>query len=631
MLSVTNLSLHFGGRTLFDSITFLVNKTDRLGLTGKNGAGKSTLLKVLTGQQKADEGSISLPKECTIAYLAQDLHSASTKTVIDETRTAFDEILALESELEKIQLELETRTDYESDGYMKLIEALTEKDMRLHLLGGSNTNEDIQKILKGLGFDASDFNKKMSELSGGWQMRVELAKMLLKKPDVLLLDEPTNHLDIESIQWLEKYLVDYDGAVILVSHDITFLDNVTNRTIEIVSGKIEDYKANYSRYLELRKERREQIMNASKNQQDQIKQMERNIERFRAKANKASFAQSLIKKLDKMDIIEVEDEDVQSLRIKFNQAENSGRVVVTGENIYKNYGEKRVIKGFDFKIERDDRIAFVGKNGMGKSTLAKIICNDIDEYEGKLTMGHNVKLGYFAQHQAIDLKNDKTVFQTIDDAAMHDMRPQVRSMLGAFLFSGEDVEKKVKVLSGGERGRLSLCRLLLDPANFLVLDEPTNHLDIRSKEVLKNAVRNFKGTVVIVSHDRDFLKGLTNKTFEFTPDGIKEHIGDIDEFLRRKEVENFRSFEQSTDKQEVAKSVQKVVEKKEDKAVDNKAKIGAIEKKIADLEKKIKQCDTDLQNPALYDKLINDSNYFTEYNNLKTKLDQHMKEWEALI
>ncbi|MBP7477760.1 MAG: ABC-F family ATP-binding cassette domain-containing protein, partial [Chitinophagales bacterium] len=426
-------------------------------------------------------------------------------------------------------------------------------------------------------------------------------------------------------------LVDYDGAVILVSHDITFLDNVTNRTIEIVSGKIEDYKANYSRYLELRKERREQIMNASKNQQDQIKQMERNIERFRAKANKASFAQSLIKKLDKMDIIEVEDEDVQSLRIKFNQAENSGRVVVTGENIYKNYGEKRVIKGFDFKIERDDRIAFVGKNGMGKSTLAKIICNDIDEYEGKLTMGHNVKLGYFAQHQAIDLKNDKTVFQTIDDAAMHDMRPQVRSMLGAFLFSGEDVEKKVKVLSGGERGRLSLCRLLLDPANFLVLDEPTNHLDIRSKEVLKNAVRNFKGTVVIVSHDRDFLKGLTNKTFEFTPDGIKEHIGDIDEFLRRKEVENFRSFEQSTDKQEVAKSVQKVVEKKEDKAVDNKAKIGAIEKKIADLEKKIKQCDTDLQNPALYDKLINDSNYFTEYNNLKTKLDQHMKEWEALI
>jgi ATP-binding cassette subfamily F protein 3 len=631
MLSVNGLSLHFGGRTIFEDISFLINRTDRIGLTGRNGAGKSTLLKTLVGEYRQDAGSISVPKDCQIQYLAQDLKSISDKTVLEETATAFDEINQLKTALAKIQEELETRTDYESDGYMKLIEDLTEKDTRLHLLGSGNIQEEMEKILKGLGFVQEDFTKKFSELSGGWQMRIELAKMLLKKPDIILLDEPTNHLDIESIQWLEKYLIDYDGAVVLVSHDVAFLDNVTNRTIEIVLGKIEDYRANYTRYLELRKERRENVMSAQKNQQDQIRQIERNIERFRAKANKASFAQSLIKKLDKMDIIEVEDEDVATLRIKFNQAEPSGRVVLKGEGVRKNFGEKQVLKGFTFEVDRGDRVAFVGKNGMGKTTLAKAIVRELEDFQGKIEYGHNVKLGYFAQHQAKEMNNNKTVFETIDEAAMGDMRTQVRSLLGAFLFSGEDVEKKVKVLSGGERGRLSLCKLLLEPVNFLVLDEPTNHLDIRSKEVLKNALKNFNGTIILVSHDRNFLQGLTNKTFEFTEKGIKEHLGDIDEFLEYKKVENFRAFESEKTAAIKEKNVSQQANSsavQEQKQLKNK--LASIEKIIADLEAKITKCDGELQDPEKYEKLVNDSNYFKNYTSLKTKLEESMAEWEAI-
>ena len=633
MLSVTGLTLHFGGRTIFEDISFLINRSDRIGLTGRNGAGKSTLLKTLIGEYKQDSGNISFPKECTIQYLAQDLKSISDKNVLDETATAFHEINELKEALAKIQIELEERTDYESDAYMKLIEDLTEKDTRLHLLGSGNIEEEMEKILKGLGFEQEDFTKKFSELSGGWQMRIELAKMLLKKPDVILLDEPTNHLDIESIQWLEKYLIDYDGAVVLVSHDVAFLDSVTNRTIEVVLGKIEDYRANYTRYLELRVERRENIMSAQKNQQDQIRQLERNIERFRAKANKASFAQSLIKKLDKMDIIEVEDEDVATLRIKFNQAENSGRVVVKGKDVKKNFGDKQVLKGFTFEVDRGDRVAFVGKNGMGKTTLAKAIVRELDGYTGTIEYGHNVKLGYFAQHQAKEMNNNKTVFETIDEAATGDMRTQVRSLLGAFLFSGEDVDKKVKVLSGGERGRLSLCKLLLEPVNFLVLDEPTNHLDIRSKEVLKNALNNFNGTIILVSHDRNFLKGLTNKTFEFTDQGIKEHLGDIDEFLNNKKAENFRAFE--SQKSAIVKEKSLTTNTFDTNSKDQeqkqlKNKLSGIEKVISDLERKIAIFDTDLQDPDKYEKLVNDINYFKNYTALKTKLEETMVEWEAI-
>jgi ATP-binding cassette, subfamily F, member 3 len=631
MLSVTGLTLHFGGRTLFEDITFLVNKTDRIGLTGKNGAGKSTLLKAMVGQMRVDGGSVSMPKECKVLYLSQDLKSISTKNVLEETKSAFDEILQLQNDVIRIQKELETREDYESDAYMNLIDELTDKDTRVHMMGAQNIEEDVQKILKGLGFEPEDFAKSMNELSGGWQMRVELAKMLLQKPDVILLDEPTNHLDIESIQWLEKYLIDYPGAVILVSHDITFLDNVTNRTIEIVNSRIEDYKANYSTYLELRKERRENIGNAAKNQQDQIKQLERNIERFRAKANKASFAQSLIKKLDKMDIIEVEDDDVKSMRIKFNQAEASGRQIVKGDNVSKTYGDKPVLKGFSFDVQRGDRIAFVGKNGMGKTTLAKAIVRELEDYNGKIEYGHNVKLGYFAQHQAKEMNNDRTVFQTIDDAAIGDMRSAVRSLLGAFLFSGEDVEKKVKVLSGGERGRLSLCKLLLEPVNFLVLDEPTNHLDIRSKEVLKNALNNFSGTVLLVSHDRDFLKGLTNITYEFTTDGIKEHIGDIDEFLRRKQADNFRAFESEKEGQIPKKVVVQAPKISDVDAKAQKNKISAVEKRISDLEDKIKVCETDMLDPNKYQDLINDSTYLAKYNSMKSDLEKAMEEWESLM
>jgi ATP-binding cassette, subfamily F, member 3 len=631
MLSVTGLTLHFGGRTLFEDITFLVNKTDRIGLTGKNGAGKSTLLKAMVGQMRVDGGSVSMPKECKVLYLSQDLKSISTKNVLEETKSAFDEILQLQNDVIRIQKELETREDYESDAYMNLIDELTDKDTRVHMMGAQNIEEDVQKILKGLGFEPEDFAKSMNELSGGWQMRVELAKMLLQKPDVILLDEPTNHLDIESIQWLEKYLIDYPGAVILVSHDITFLDNVTNRTIEIVNSRIEDYKANYSTYLELRKERRENIGNAAKNQQDQIKQLERNIERFRAKANKASFAQSLIKKLDKMDIIEVEDDDVKSMRIKFNQAEASGRQIVKGDNVSKTYGDKPVLKGFSFDVQRGDRIAFVGKNGMGKTTLAKAIVRELEDYNGKIEYGHNVKLGYFAQHQAKEMNNDRTVFQTIDDAAIGDMRSAVRSLLGAFLFSGEDVEKKVKVLSGGERGRLSLCKLLLEPVNFLVLDEPTNHLDIRSKEVLKNALNNFSGTVLLVSHDRDFLKGLTNITYEFTTDGIKEHIGDIDEFLRRKQADNFRAFESEKEGQIPKKVVVQAPKISDADAKAQKNKISAVEKRISDLEDKIKMCETDMLDPNKYQDLINDAAYLAKYNSMKSDLEKAMEEWESLM
>lgn len=634
MISVQNITLRFGGRTLFENVTFLINREDRIGLTGKNGAGKSTLLKILSGSLRAESGSIATPRDCRIAILTQDIEKITKGTVVEEARNAFKEILAIQKKIADITHQLETRTDYESDAYMKLIEDLGDLQNHNNILESDNIEAEIERILKGLGFDRKDMNKNMAELSGGWQMRVELAKILLQKPDLILLDEPTNHLDIESILWLENFLKEYDGAVILVSHDKAFLDAVTNRTIEVTLGRIEDYKANYSKYLELRKERRVQVENAYKNQQEQIRQIERNIDKFRAKANKASFAQSLIKQLERMDKIELEDEDNSKLNIKFPKSVPSGVLICDVKEVSKSYGAQQVINHFSFKVERGDRIAFVGKNGMGKSTLAKILANDIDNYQGSVEWGHNIVKGYFAQNQEAELNNSKTVFETIDEEAVGDMRTAVRALLGAFLFSGEDVDKKVSVLSGGERGRLAMCKLMLTPNNFLILDEPTNHLDIKSKEVLKQALEKFDGTFIVVSHDREFLQGLTNKTYEFTNNGIKEFLGTIDEFLEKKKVDGFRQFEQDkidSGQKLVVNGQSKVVTQKQESInkVDNGVK--EIEKKIEKLEGEIKKWEVKMASEEFLEKAANDSSAYDAYNKLKMDLGLAMSEWEALV
>jgi len=629
MISVSGVAVGFAGNYLFEDISFLINKTDKIGLTGRNGAGKSTLMKVLAGYQRADEGTISVPKDCRIGYLPQDLKSDSKETILNETRKAFAEVLKLRSDLDYIQEQVMTRTDYESDSYMKLLEQLHEKEERFGMLGGYEIDEKTEKVLFGLGFKRDELSKPYSQFSGGWQMRVELAKILLQQPDLLMLDEPTNHLDIDSILWLEDFLVEYPGAVMMVSHDRTFLDKITNRTLEITNGGIQDYKANYSKYLVLRAERREQLANAYKNQQSQIAQIERNVERFRAKASKAAFAQSLIKKLDKIDRIEMEDEDNSTIRFNFPKAPHSGKVVITGENIQKNYDDKKVIKGFNFTIDRGDRIAFVGKNGMGKTTLARIIARDMDNFEGKLEEGYNVLLGYFAQHQTKVLNGENTLLKEMEDATAHsDMFTRVRSLLGAFLFQGKDVDKKIKVLSGGERARLAMCKMLTEPLNFLVLDEPTNHLDIRSKEVLKNALMDFEGTFVVVSHDRDFLQGLTNKVFEFTEEGIKTYLGDINEYLERKKVESFREIEKGNapksvkaEKAEAPKVVESTVNKLNERAIKK------AEEKIAKLEVELKKIEEELTKP---ENSTNDKLY-SDYAEVKGRLDMAMAEWESLL
>ena len=630
MVGVQNLTLRFGGRVMFENVSFLINREDRIGLTGRNGAGKSTLLKILSGQLKADDGQIAMPNDCRVAILTQDIEKVKdNSTVLEETRKAFAELNTIKAKIVSITKQLEERDDYESDAYMKLIEDLGELQNHQNILDSDNLEEEIERILKGLGFERKDFDKRMSELSGGWNMRVELAKILLQKPDLVLLDEPTNHLDIESILWLESFLKEYRGAVILVSHDVAFLDAVTNRTIEVTLGRIEDYKTNYTHYLELRKERKEQVENAYRNQQDQIRQIERNIDRFRAKASKASFAQSLIKQLDKMDKIEIEDEDNSKLNIRFPKAIPSGKMICETKNVSKNYGDQKVIQGFSFKVERGDRIAFVGKNGMGKSTLAKILAGDIDSFDGKLEWGHNVLKGYFAQNQDVQMTSNKTVFETIDDEAVGDMRTAVRSLLGAFLFSGEDVDKKVRVLSGGERGRLAMCRLMLTPNNFLILDEPTNHLDIRSKEVLKKALNNFDGTFIVVSHDREFLQGLTNKTYEFGPGGIKEFLGTIDEFLDKKKVDSFRKFE--LDKAPKEKKQETTTPIKSTPQNTDTKRLKEIEKKIEKLELEISKFEEEMYSEEFLLKASENPSIYAPYEKMKLDLSEAMTLWEEFI
>ncbi|HRD39620.1 MAG TPA: ABC-F family ATP-binding cassette domain-containing protein [Bacteroidia bacterium] len=634
MISVNGATVAFGGFTLFDNISFLINPKDRIGLAGRNGAGKSTMLKLLAGHQNPTKGEIAIPRECKIGYLPQDMTHQHGRTVFAETETAYQEVQMMQKRLDEINHQLETRTDYESDEYMKLIEDLTDINHRLDIVGAGNVEEEIEKILKGLGFDRKDLQRQTSEFSGGWRMRIELAKLLLQKPDVLLLDEPTNHLDIEAIQWLEEFMETFPGAVVLISHDKTFLDNVTNRTIEIVNQKIYDYKTNYSRYLVLRKERKEQQENAAKNQQKIIDQTEVLIDKYRAKANKASFAQSLIKKLDRMERVEVDEDDTAAMYFRFPPPAHSGKIVITAEHAGKAYGEKRIFSDANFIITKGERIGFVGRNGEGKSTMMKMIAKKV-QHEGTVQLGHSVMMGYFEQDQEEKLDGDKTVFQTIDDLAVGDIRKRVRNLLGAFLFSGEDIDKKVKVLSGGERGRLALCKLLLEPYNLLLLDEPTNHLDIRSKEILKQALLDYEGTIVMVSHDRDFMKGMCTRLFEFRDGHVKEHLGGIEEFMELRKVERLNELD--LDKKVAAVKKEAVVEKKQ--VVDSneqeqkqiRSQIKKVESEIERLEAEIKKCDDKLSNTETYNQLVNDKAFFDNYNRLKTSLEAEMQKWEELF
>ena len=639
MISVNGVTVSFGGYNLFDNISFLINPKDRIGLAGKNGAGKSTLLKILSGNQNPTKGEISMPKSCTIGYLPQDMIHQHGRTVFEETETAYQEIQTLELRIDEINHLLETRTDYESDSYAKLIEEQTDVYTRLDMLGAGNRNEEIEKILKGLGFDRKDFDRQTSEFSGGWRMRIELAKLLLQRPDILLLDEPTNHLDIEAIMWLEEFMETFAGAVMLISHDKTFLDSVTNRTIEISNQKIYDYKTNYSRYLILRKERKEQQENAAKNQQKIIDQTEVLIDKYRAKASKAAFAQSLIKKLDRMERVEVDDDDNMSMNFRFPAPAHSGKIVLTVENAGKHYGPKHIFSGAEFIVTKGEKIGLVGRNGEGKSTMMKMIAKKV-EYDGLVQLGHSVMMGYFEQDQEEKLDPKKTVFETIDEAAVGEVRKQVRGLLGSFLFRGEDIDKKVQVLSGGERGRLALCKLLLEPYNLLLMDEPTNHLDIRSKDILKRALIDYEGTVIMVSHDRDFMKGICDRLFEFRDGQVKEHLCDIEEFMQLRKVERLNELD--LDKKEI----KEIKEEKKDKTQSSagvktidpndaeqkqiRSQLKKVEENISNMESKIKACDIQLSDANQYDKLINDKTFFENYNQLKQNLEMEMSKWEEL-
>ncbi|RXG22810.1 ABC-F family ATP-binding cassette domain-containing protein [Leeuwenhoekiella aequorea] len=627
MLNIHNLSVSFQGEYLFEEVTFRLGEGDRVGLVGKNGAGKSTMLRIISREQEYDTGQIATDKDIQIGFLKQDIDFVEGRTVLEESYEAFELIKKLEIRLEEINIELAERTDYESDYYHDLMVELNEVQHQYEIHGGYSYQGETERILMGLGFNREDFNKITDTFSGGWRMRIELAKLLLQNNDVLLLDEPTNHLDIESIIWLEGFLRNYQGAVVIVSHDKMFLDNVTNRTIEISLGKIYDYPKPYSTYLVLRQEMREQQMAAQKNQQKEIEHTEKLISKFKAKASKATMAQSLVKKLNRMDVIEVDEDDNSVMTLNFPVSVVPGKVVVEAEGIRKSYGDKAVLNGIDLLIERDSKTAFVGQNGQGKSTLAKIIVDEIS-YEGKLKLGHNVQIGYFAQNQADHLDGSKTVLDTMIDAANEKNRSKVRDILGSFLFRGDEAEKYVRVLSGGERNRLALAKLMLQPFNVLVMDEPTNHLDIKSKNVLKEALKNFEGTLLLVSHDRDFLQGLTSTVYEFRDHKIKEYLGDIDYYLEKRAVENLRDIEKKDPKVKVKEAAPKVEYKDQKKVKSLNNQLSNIESDVNKLEREIKKMDADLA--ADYDKTSAKPDFFAKYESNKKKIEQLMAKWEEV-
>ncbi|GAK96633.1 ABC transporter ATP-binding protein [Nonlabens tegetincola] len=629
MLNIHNLHVSFGGETLFQEITFRLNAGQRVGLIGKNGAGKSTLLKVVAGDLEYDEGQVAMEKGTSIGFLRQDIDFVQGRTVLEEAYTAFAKAIQIEAQLENINEQLATRTDYESEGYNQLMIDLSDLTHEYEIIGGYHYKGETEKILKGLGFQPEQFNKLTDELSGGWRMRIELAKLLLENHDILLLDEPTNHLDIESILWLEQFLQNYPGAVMIVSHDKMFLDNVTNRTIEISLGRIYDYPKPYTKFLELRAEIREQQEATFKNQQKEIERTEKLIEKFRAKASKATMAQSLIKKLDRMDVVEIEQEDNAAMNIRFAASVQPGKVVLELEDVSKNYGAKTVLRNVNLLLERGKRVAFVGQNGMGKSTLAKIIVGDINDAQGNVNLGHNVQLGYFAQNQAEYLDGEKTILDTMLDAADDTNRVKVRDMLGSFLFRGDEVEKKVKVLSGGERNRLALCKLLLQPFNVLIMDEPTNHLDIQSKNVLKKALLNYDGTLIVVSHDREFLQGLTELVYEFRDHKLQVHLGDIDYYLEQRKAIDMREIEKVSKDSKNDKEVSGTLSRKQEESQSEKKlsyedqkklkslnnRLSKAESNINRLEKEIKEIDLELQ--VNYDQTVADPKFLIPTKLLK--------------
>jgi ATP-binding cassette, subfamily F, member 3 len=637
MISVNNLSVQFSGKFLFENAGFIINKNSRIGLVGKNGTGKSTLMKILGGFQKPESGNVSFPSGSTVGYLPQEIPQQSKKALLEETMTAFDEAQKLESKITKLTKQISERTDYESEEYHKLINNLTDANERLDIIGGHYKEAKAEKVLIGLGFEQKDFSRPMSEFSGGWQMRVEIAKILLKNPDLLLLDEPTNHLDIESIEWIESFLKNYNGAVMLVSHDRAFLDNITDRTIEISMGKLYDYKASYSKYEMMRLERLEHETAAYNNQQRQIAQAERFIERFRAQATKARQAQSKIKQLNKIERIEIEGIDKSSIHFKFPDAPASGKVAIELKDVSKSYGDKIVLSNINLMVSRGERIAFVGKNGEGKTTLSRIIIKDL-EHQGIVIPGHNVKIGYYAQNQSDYLNPEKTVFQTLDDVASGEIRKKIRNILGGFLFSDDDVDKKVSVLSGGEKSRLAIAKLLLEPVNLLVLDEPTNHLDMQSKDILKSALLQFKGTIIIVSHDRDFLQGLTEKVFEFKNRKIKEFIGDVYDFIAHRNITSLKELEAaapSNAKEKEAGDSSNKVSWEQKKQLERDVRktenqIGKCEKDIARLEKEKKELEEALSNPEKNLKKVSDGDLFKQYEAIKIQISDLESLWEEL-
>jgi ATP-binding cassette subfamily F protein 3 len=634
MITVGNLSVVFTGHTLFDNVSFMIQQRDKVGLTGKNGAGKSTLLKIISKHIEPTSGSVSVPQGFRIGYLPQEMQHNTGISVFEEAKTAFSEVLNLEKEIDDLSHELSVRTDYESDEYHDIIERLNDAGQRLSMLGSGSMDGEIEKVLLGLGFKPEDLQRQLDEFSGGWKMRVELAKILLQMPDAVLLDEPTNHLDIESIQWLETFLAGYPGAVVMVSHDRAFLDAVTNRTIEITLGKIEDYKAAWSKYVILRKERREQQMAAYKNQQKMIEETEKFIDRFRYKASKAVQVQSRIKQLDKVERLEVEEEDNSSIHFRFPDAPRSGKVVLRADAVGKAFGEKVILHDLNFVVEREERIAFVGRNGEGKTTLSKIINGQL-EHSGKVELGHNVKIGYYAQNQTDTLNPDLTVMQTLEAVARNTTTQQLRNILGSFLFGGDAIDKKVRVLSGGEKGRLALARLLLEPVNLLILDEPTNHLDMRSKDILKEALRNYNGTMILVSHDREFLDGLCNKVYEFSNKRVREYPGGIFEFLQSRKLENLKELEvkvAQTKKAPEIKSEAKQQNREQDKQQKQvQTKLRNAEERIARLEEEIKTLESSLANPEVFNEQGKYNELLNRFNGMQQELSQEMENWERLM